>query len=401
MKKFISCYLVCALSALSVFGQTGPTCNTLSCSKSDPIVQCMGEIIDSCFLTTSQDCDNDRFASSRWLVVDMFNAAPIASAYIEVWIKTNCGDQILFTTNTFTLPRTRYGFELPGIDRAEGAISVRVINAADNILADAYEIAGPIGFETTEQDFALSVAFCDWYITNAVDADGDNYYSFRSLQINLNGCPDTRNIYVVVSVCKQPVPAGPCEYSVSSDFHVDKPFELHSLTFGDHARTLTHGEYQVTFQAYDAATDEPLTPWYVVETNAKFELPSEDVAPDVEFSISDIFMGDEGIDLDHDGYYRSRDLNFTVRSDSGVFDLTGKIFERRLPYTSDFPTWAYKSIPEFEATPAGNHQKVIIDSLPGYLHDFKILLYHGTEQVTEVLPEDSPELNHQKFESDQ
>ena len=368
-----------------------------------PQPKCYEEIIDTCFFTTYEDCDDDGYANWRWLVVDMKGEAPSGEAFLEVWL--TCGDEyyLLASTDIFTFPRTRYSLKVNGSKHLKGNVVVIMKDTGIGEDVDYFHLKESVKIESAAEDLKIELAYCQWSNFDFVDGDGDGYYSQHRLNVNVNSCPFSTPVYFKVSACKQPLAAGPCWYYISPVYNTEPAGEILYMIFGGENGDLLHGEYQIDLQVFDANTDAPITDMHTIDHHMKFELPEEDGLPPDTFSINNVFFGDYQIDMDLDDYNLYRNLKFNASVSSGTFELTARIFFKN---TTEVDFQSYDSFTTKPFTVSGSAetgQEVIIGidckELPHNSYDFKIQLLLGTAVVAEKLPADDRDLNAQLFET--
>lgn len=363
--------------------------------------KCYAEIIDTAFFTTLQDCDGDGYPNWRWLVIDMKGEAPSGKAFFEVWLNSGEKYYLLASTDIVTFPRSRYSFQVDGQLHLEGNVAIIVKDTGLEEDVEYYHMKNKIKIESADNDLKAEVAYCEWALFDFIDADGDGYASQHRLNININTCPVPYQVYFKASACMLPATEEPCWYYTSPVYTTDQTGEILHMVFGGINGGLSHGEYRVGLQVFNALTDEPLSRIYTCSEDMKFELPEEDELPPVDFSLENVYLGDEQIDLDKDEYSRSRDLNFDANVSSGIFNLTAKILYKQID-EDEFHD--YYTTPQFTVTGSEEeYQKVMIGGdnpeLDHNIYDFKIQLFLGTSLVAEKLPEDENDLKDQWFET--
>lgn len=356
-------------------------------SKSKPqsvSPKCYEDIIDTCFFTTFEDCDGDGYPNWRWLVVDFTDIAPSESVYLKVWMKTGENYYLLATTNAFDFPRPRYSFKVFGTKHLKGEVIVVLFDAkTGEELHNYWQMKQVLPFESPEEDLSVEIGYCDWASFDNIDNDGDGYFSQARLHLNINSCPVTHSVYFKASARKQPASDNPCWYYTSPVYTTDITGEILHMIFGGENGGLSHGEYKIDIQVFDANTNKPVTNLHPVEDSMKFELAEEDTPPPVSFYIRDAHFGEHKIDMDLDEFNRLRDFNFMPAVSSGSYNLIAKLSYKKQD-TKEFIH--YHSTEAFAVTANEKKYQVIWiggknPELPHAIYDFKIEFFLGTQVV--------------------
>ncbi len=374
-------------------------------SKSIPQLvapKCYEDVIDTCFFTIYEDCDGDSYPNWRWLVVDFTDIVPSESVYLKVWLKSGENYYLLTTTDVFSFPRPRYSFKVYGTKHLKGEVIVVLYDSkTGEELHNYWQMKEVITIESPEEDLHLEIGYCDWASFGFIDNDGDGYFSQHRLHLNINSCPESHSVYFKASARKQPASENPCWYYTSPVYTTDITGEILYMIFGGENGGLSHGEYKIDLQVFDANTHKSLTKLYPVEEGMKFELPEEDMPPPVSFVIRDAHFGDQRIDMDLDGYNRLRDLNFMAAVSSGSYDVTAKISYKK---QADEEFHFYSSTKPFAVTSGEKEtHKIFIGGenpeLPHAIYEFKIELFLGTQLVAEKTLPDKFDEKAQWFET--
>ena len=114
--------------------------------------------ISNCFWTTTTDCDEDSYASARWLVVDMSGNSPSNTAYIQVVAYYGEVEDVLAQTSVFSTPLVRRSFWVYGINHFQGTIAVFIRDGVSNEAMATYGFSAT-RFESPENDKSVSLAF--------------------------------------------------------------------------------------------------------------------------------------------------------------------------------------------------------------------------------------------------
>lgn len=236
----------------------------------------------------SVDNDADGYYSHQLLCFDVDATAGTHSVYAMI---SCCKHPILagpcwyYTTTDFTITGTGTGdaywahIGFPNEELTHGSYQVcfQIYDAiTDEILTSFYYITQEMGFEPADEDEVEFTIASAWW-TESVDNDGDDYYSHRTLNIDVDATAGTHSIIVEVSGCKHPILAGPCIY------HTTPSFTITGTGSGDACLVdiglpndeLTYGTYQIAMQAQDPATEDPLTIYYDMG-DFEFETEAED-----------------------------------------------------------------------------------------------------------------------------
>ncbi len=385
------CAVLCCLGSVFSLSFATPTMDPIP--QALPADKCFGEVLDTAYITSFTDCDHDGYLSKFWLTINMFDAAPIESAYLEIWIESPGCDIKLHTTPVFELPVMHYELGIPGASHIKGKLTVRLINTADDRVADEYTLEPSVQVESAENDYSVYPESYYWIGEKSVDGDGDGYFSTRNLYLNLNGCNGSKSIFFTITACRNQDSEEMCEEFTSPVFDVDKPGEIHEVSLSG----LENGEYTIHLQVFLAEDEEPVSPVIELFDAARFELPEEDEPVEAIFTVSNIRALPDGVDKDQDGFYRARDYSFKVGTDGGEYTLTGKILHR--PSGSDQAYTLTESIPDFAVGAQGIEKQVSIDGLSHDAYDFRLELYHGTSLVSLIEPEEDEDFQAQKFET--
>jgi hypothetical protein len=339
--------------------------------------------VSSAWWSDSTDTDDDGYFSHRKLSFDVDASAGSHSVYARI---SCCRRPILagpcwyYTTPDFTV--TGAGLSdsltvdigLPNNELTHGTYQVcfRIFDAStDEALTGYYYMADSMGFETTAEDAVEYIISSTWW-NDSTDKDDDGYYRHIKLGFDVDASAGSNSVYAKLSLCKEPVMAGPCWYYTTADFTVTGAGLSDSLSIdiGMPNRELSHGTYQVILRIYDASNDEALTSYDYISDDMRFEKIAEDA---VEFTITSAWWSDT-TDIDHDGYYRTRRFNFDVDASAGSHLVYAKVSCCKYPVLSG-PCWFYTSS-DFPVTGTSLSDSFSIDiGLPGNE------LIHGTYQV--------------------
>ncbi len=358
-------------------------------------------LFDSCFWTNIKDCDEDDSLSFGQIITLFDKTIPYGEGYLFVWVEAEDSPRGLMIAEHY--------FELPLLADTVDIWAPASLSSPLWIIAglstysgieyiDTFRFPGIQKFEDPVRDHSFTVEHMEWDEENDVDNDKDCYYSERRLKINYNTCLLSLPFYIEVSVCKDPIMAGPCLYYTSPVIYPDETEEIF-IDFGGENPELSKGKYYISLRALWAENDDVLVDHQPLPESVLFENSQEDMMPDIDFSIKDVYTDDK-IDLDNDCCGRKRNLYIDADVSCGAYDVWAKIYYKK---SSALKWELFKSTETFTINSNDNeYHKTSIGPDNRFVHgnyDFAIELYQDTTIVAKKCPSHDSDIKEICFES--
>jgi hypothetical protein len=367
------------------------------------------------------DNDGDGKSSSRKLYFDVDANVGSISIYAKIYYEKNESGQWLryYTTSDFTIQWNDSGdtyWILVGGENGELSGSydfvIKIYQTGTSNLLATY---GPADdddlndelFETRNEDGIQVYTIRDVWWQNIVDNDGDGYRSSGELWFDVNVNFGSGYVYAILLYEKDEsgnwltYDRTP-NFAISGNSNNDKQY----FQVGNSPNELSRGSYDFAIMVYDVNTDSLLTKIVAIDdediNDELFESSSEDVAPAINFWVSNAWWTD-AIDNDGDSYTSSRKLYFDVDVNIGTRNVYAEIYYEK----NESGIWVfYYRTPAFSITGSENDPFwVLIGGSNGELgrgsYDFKIVVYNVEtgQRVASRGPSDDADLNDELFES--
>jgi hypothetical protein len=251
------------------------------------------------------------------------------------------------------------------------------------------------------------ISFADVWISNEVDADADNFYSYYRLNIDLDVSRNSAGLFVQVGVrVYDPLDtASYFLYMESEGFSIDGsiPDDAFFIAIGSPNTELPEGSFDFLIWVFKQSDRENPILELASHNDDNFgevlsDIPIEESSTDAVLTIYDAYF-DQAIDVDGDGYASQADLIVDVDVNLGRISTVFLAIYQKISSSSSYSLWGVTETFTVEGF-SDDARAITVNDLPKGIYDFRIEAYYDVGHYSEASDEalSNPELNDVELE---